>query len=214
MRNYILVFFGCLLFHLAGTWSLPLIDRDEPRFAEAAREMGERADFIVPYFNNQFRFDKPPLTYWFQVASYRVFGENDFAARFPTAVAAALVALVLFSWGKRLRSRRDFIVRNTLPRISDSSADFCSCWRWSAFGEFRRLFVRTANFSESGLESMWLNAQSLRWKDMVHRPSGRIWRFFPFILSPSSPVSFLGRSNYRRCGKISGRDATAPTNSC
>src|SRR5437870_1594329 len=103
MRNYIVLFVGCLLFHLAGTWSLPLIDRDEPRFAEAAREMRERADFVVPFFNNQFRFDKPPLTYWFQVASYRVFGENDFAARFPTAVAAALVALVLFGWGKQVR---------------------------------------------------------------------------------------------------------------
>jgi 4-amino-4-deoxy-L-arabinose transferase-like glycosyltransferase len=106
MRNYIVLFVGCLLFHLAGTWSLPLIDRDEPRFAEAAREMRERVDFIVPYFNNQFRFDKPPLTYWFQVASYRVFGENDFAARFPTAVAASLVALVLFSWGKRMQNER------------------------------------------------------------------------------------------------------------
>jgi 4-amino-4-deoxy-L-arabinose transferase-like glycosyltransferase len=106
MRNYIVLFVGCLLFHLAGTWSLPLIDRDEPRFAEAAREMRERVDFIVPYFNNQFRFDKPPLTYWFQVASYRVFGENDFAARFPSAVAASLVALVLFSWGKRMQNEK------------------------------------------------------------------------------------------------------------
>jgi len=106
MRNYIALFLGCLLFHLAGTWSLPLIDRDEPRFAEAAREMRERGDYIVPYFNNQFRFDKPPLTYWLQVASYRIFGEDDFGARFPTAVAAALVALLLFSWGKRLGNER------------------------------------------------------------------------------------------------------------
>jgi 4-amino-4-deoxy-L-arabinose transferase-like glycosyltransferase len=106
MRNYIVLFVGCLLFHLAGTWSLPLIDRDEPRFAEAAREMRERADFIVPYFNNQFRFDKPPLTYWLQVASYRVFGENDFAARFPTAIAAALVAVVLLAWGRQLRDEK------------------------------------------------------------------------------------------------------------
>jgi len=103
MRNYIVLFLGCLLLHVAGTWSLPLIDRDEPRFAEAAREMRERGDYIVPYFNNQFRFDKPPLTYWSQVASYRFFGENDFAARFPTAVAAALVALLLFAWGTRVR---------------------------------------------------------------------------------------------------------------
>src|SRR5256714_3432129 len=102
MRNYTVLFVGCLLFHLAGTWSLPLIDRDEPRFAEAAREMRERAVFIVPYSNNKFRLDKPPLTYWFQVASYRVFGENDFAARFPTAIAAALVAVILLAWGQQL----------------------------------------------------------------------------------------------------------------
>ena len=106
MRNYVVIFLGCLLLHVAGTWSLPLIDRDEPRFAEASREMRERGDYIIPYFNNQFRFDKPPLTYWFQIASYRIFGENDFAARFPTAVAAALVALVLFAWGKRVRDAR------------------------------------------------------------------------------------------------------------
>ena len=76
--KYTILFFACVLFHIAGTWSLPLMDRDEPRFAEASREMIERGNYVVPYFNNQFRFDKPPLTYWAQVVSYRIFGENDF----------------------------------------------------------------------------------------------------------------------------------------
>src|SRR5436309_4052760 len=105
-RNFSLLFFGCLLFHLAGTWTLPLVDRDEPRFAEASREMIERGDYIVPYFNNQYRFDKPPLTYWFQVPSYRMFGQNDFAARFPTAIAASLTALIIFAWGRRIENVR------------------------------------------------------------------------------------------------------------
>lgn len=82
---------------------MPLVDRDEPRFAEASREMIERGDYVVPYFNNRYRFDKPPLTYWFQVASYRIFGENAFAARLPSALAAALTALVIFAWGRRLQ---------------------------------------------------------------------------------------------------------------
>ena len=102
IRNYALLFVGSLLFHLAGTWSLPLVDRDEPRFAEASREMIQRSDYVVPYFNNHFRLDKPPLTYWAQVASYRLFGENDFAARFPSAIAAALAALSIFAWGTRV----------------------------------------------------------------------------------------------------------------
>src|SRR5438046_3272487 len=90
LGNYALLFFGCVLFHIAGTWSLPLIDRDEPRFAEASREMLERGDYVIPFFNNQYRFDKPPLTYWAQAASYAAFGENDFAARLPSTIAAAL----------------------------------------------------------------------------------------------------------------------------
>jgi len=101
-----LVFFCSLLLHVAGTWSIPLIDRDEPRFAEASREMRERGDYVIPYFNDKYRFDKPPLIYWTQIASYRLFGENDFAARLPSAVAAALTAVLLFAWGRRLGSER------------------------------------------------------------------------------------------------------------
>src|SRR5436853_4111992 len=106
LGNYALLFFGCVLFHIAGTWSLPLIDRDEPRFAEAAREMTERGDYIVPRFNNQLRLDKPPLAYWAQVASFSIFGENDFAARFPSALAAALVALSILAWGRQIGGER------------------------------------------------------------------------------------------------------------
>jgi 4-amino-4-deoxy-L-arabinose transferase-like glycosyltransferase len=106
VRNYALLFAGCVFFHIAGTWNLPLIDRDEPRFAEASREMIERGDYVVPYFNDHFRFDKPPLTYWAQIASYKIFGQNDFAARFPSAIAAALTALSIFAWGAHVGTAR------------------------------------------------------------------------------------------------------------
>jgi 4-amino-4-deoxy-L-arabinose transferase-like glycosyltransferase len=106
IRNFALIFFGALLLHVAGTWIIPLVDRDEPRFAEASREMRERGDYVIPYFNDKYRFDKPALIYWTQMGSYSVFGENDFAARFPSAVAAALTALVLYAWGRRLEGER------------------------------------------------------------------------------------------------------------
>jgi 4-amino-4-deoxy-L-arabinose transferase-like glycosyltransferase len=104
--NYALLFLGCLLFHIIGTWSIPLVDRDEPRFAEASREMIEGSDYVVPHFNNQLRLDKPPLAYWAQVASFRIFGENDFAARFPSPIAAALVAMSILAWGSRVGGNR------------------------------------------------------------------------------------------------------------
>src|SRR6516162_4512683 len=171
MRNYIVLFLGCLLLHVAGTWSLPLIDRDEPRFAEASREMRQRGDYIVPYFNNQFRFDKPPLTYWFQVASYRIFGENDFAARFPTAVAAALVVLVLFAWGKRVRDERAgwwaaIIFTLSLQTFVHAKAAVADMWLV--------LFVTLAH--RAGWELLDLNAQ--RPTSNTQRPIGYWWVLF------------------------------------
>jgi 4-amino-4-deoxy-L-arabinose transferase-like glycosyltransferase len=106
VRRAALLFVAALLFHCAGTWSLPLIDQAEPRFAEASREMRERGDYVVPYFNNHERFDKPPLIYWLQVGSYHLFGENDFAARFPSVLASAFTALLLFFWGRRMADER------------------------------------------------------------------------------------------------------------
>jgi len=106
IRKFALVFFGALVLHTAGTWLIPLVDRDEPRFSEASREMRERNDFVVPYLNNKYRFDKPPFIYWTQIASYQFLGENDFAARLPSGIAAALTAVLLFAWGRRLGTER------------------------------------------------------------------------------------------------------------
>src|SRR5216683_2764236 len=77
-----------LVLFLSGNWILPLMDRDEPRFAEASREMLQRDELVIPWFNGQYRFDKPPLIYWCQMACYRVLGENAFAARLPSALFA------------------------------------------------------------------------------------------------------------------------------
>jgi len=68
--------------------------------------MRQRSDYVIPFFNDKYRFDKPALIYWTQIASYSVFGENDFAARFPSAVAAALTALLLYGWGRRAGGER------------------------------------------------------------------------------------------------------------
>jgi 4-amino-4-deoxy-L-arabinose transferase-like glycosyltransferase len=91
-----------LVLLLSGTWIAPLMDRDEPRFAEAAREMRQRQDWIIPWFNGQYRFDKPPLIYWCQAACYQVLGESAWAARLPSAGFGTATALLLVLWGRRL----------------------------------------------------------------------------------------------------------------
>ena len=61
--NLALFLLGAVLLYSIGNWSLPLIDRDEPRFAEASREMRQSGNFVVPRLNGEYRFDKPPLIY-------------------------------------------------------------------------------------------------------------------------------------------------------
>lgn len=91
-----------LVLLLAGNWILPLTDRDETRFAEASHEMLQRGDYVVPWFNGQWRFDKPVLIYWCQSASYRLFGENPFAARLPSVLFTTATAWLLVRWGRKV----------------------------------------------------------------------------------------------------------------
>src|SRR5437762_2744228 len=82
-----------------------LWDDDEPRNAACAREMLERGDPIVPTFNHQWRTDKPALLYWLMMGSYTVFGANEFAARFPSAVLGLSTALLVYHLGRLLFRR-------------------------------------------------------------------------------------------------------------
>lgn len=97
-RNYIKIIFVILLFYIffSGIGSYGLLSKDEPRYAGCALEMIENHNWIVPKFNFQNRFDKPPLFYWLIAISYKVLKVNEFASRVPSAISAIL--LVLFTW--------------------------------------------------------------------------------------------------------------------
>ncbi len=72
-----------------------LVSPDEPRYAEIPREMIATGDYITPHLNGAVYFEKPPLLYWANALSMRVFGETPFAARLPTRLAAVGTALLL-----------------------------------------------------------------------------------------------------------------------
>ena len=89
-----------ILYLVPGIINLPLLDRDEPRFAQATIEMIEKKEWIVPYFNNDYRFDKPPLTYWWMRLNYSLFGKQEWTARLHSVLASWLTALILFQISK------------------------------------------------------------------------------------------------------------------
>ncbi|KGF79017.1 hypothetical protein IA69_26665 [Massilia sp. JS1662] len=88
------------LFHNLG--SIPLFDVDEGAFGEATREMLARGDYVSTWLNGQPRFDKPILIYWLQAASVRLFGLDEFALRFPSALAATAWVAAIYAFVRRV----------------------------------------------------------------------------------------------------------------
>ena len=127
--------------------------------------MMERHDYVVPFFNNSYRFDQPPFTYWAQIASYKIFGVTDFAARFPSGLAAALVAVVLLAWGRRIGGDRvgwwaALIFSLSLQTVEHAKAAVADMWlvlfvtlaHWAGYELLR-------NRLEEGRKRSTLNAQ-------------------------------------------------------
>ena len=85
-----------------GLGGAPLFDKDEGAFCEATREMIASGNYLMPFMNGEPRYDKPILIYWLQAASVKVFGLNEFALRFPSAVAAAFWAWVVYRFARRM----------------------------------------------------------------------------------------------------------------
>ena len=96
-----IVGFG-ILFFIPFLGNVHLFDWDEINFAESAREMIESGDYLTVRINFEPFWQKPPLFIWMQVLSMKIFGINEFAARFPNAVCGIITLLILFGIGRRI----------------------------------------------------------------------------------------------------------------
>jgi 4-amino-4-deoxy-L-arabinose transferase-like glycosyltransferase len=89
-----------------GLGSLALVGPDEPRYAQVAREMYVSGDYVSPTLCGCHWFEKPVLLYWLEVASYHVFGVNEWSARFPSALLATITVLLLMFGLRELLGQR------------------------------------------------------------------------------------------------------------
>ncbi len=81
---------------------IPLLDPDEPVYAETPKEMFQFNEFISPRIYGEYWYDKPPMYYWLVAGAYKLFGINEFAARFPSALLAVICVLIVYKSGRRL----------------------------------------------------------------------------------------------------------------
>lgn len=102
--HYAILIVVHLLMTLPNLGAHSLWDMDEGVNAESAREMLESGNWITPYFNYEVRTSKPAMNCWIVALSYKLFGINEFAARFPSVLFGLGSVLVTYEFGRRLFS--------------------------------------------------------------------------------------------------------------
>jgi 4-amino-4-deoxy-L-arabinose transferase-like glycosyltransferase len=103
-RHAWLFWLGFALLWFCSLGHNTLIHPDEGRYASISLGMLQTGDWITPRLNGLLYFEKPPLQYWIGALCFKLFGINEFAARFWPALSGFLsVAAVGFSakklWG-------------------------------------------------------------------------------------------------------------------
>jgi 4-amino-4-deoxy-L-arabinose transferase-like glycosyltransferase len=95
------LFYG--LVPLFGGAALGLVGADEPRYAQVAREMLARNDYVTPILYGQPWLEKPALYYWRAMFSFREFGIHDWSARLPSASFAFTLIVLIYLHMRRFR---------------------------------------------------------------------------------------------------------------
>src|SRR6266511_4344086 len=108
-----------LLGFLPGFFSIPPIDRDEARFAQATKQMIETGDYVDIRFQDESRYKKPAGIYWLQALAVK------------SAEAAGLPDAPVKIWLYRIPSLIVLFVVLTAATLSavDRSARWLLAWR-------------------------------------------------------------------------------------
>jgi 4-amino-4-deoxy-L-arabinose transferase-like glycosyltransferase len=155
----ILVFsIALLLFFLR--LGAPLLEPQEPRYAEIPRQMLAEGRWLVPVLHGEAYLDKPPLLYWLVMAGYTVFGANDWTARLIPAFAGLSTVLLTYLWGRRAASER---------------AGLCGALILCLSAGF---VYRQRMLNMDSLLCLWLTAALAAAHTALARPGGLSWRWW------------------------------------
>ncbi len=106
IRYQLIIVAAAAVIFFVNLGSTGLWDMDEALYSACAREMLERDNWVVPWFNGDMFPEKPPLMFWTMIAGFKLFGVNEFGARFFSAVLGAATALLAFHLGRLLFNPR------------------------------------------------------------------------------------------------------------
>lgn len=165
-RFSLLVLLFFLFAYLLPLGARGLIVPDEARYAEIPREMIASGDWVVPHLDGVRYFEKPALGYWVHAGSLMLFGDNNFAIRFPSAVTVGLSALLLYFLVYGVS--RDLDKESRLTAILTSLV-FLSCFEVFAVGNTAVLDSLFSFFLTATVVTIYLASEAPPWssREMV-----------------------------------------------
>lgn len=160
-----------IFFLLPGATTMPLLEPDEGRNAEVAREMLRGGDWITPHYNGYPYLDKPAPFFWLVAASFKTFGVSEWAARLPSGLAALATMLLIWFLARRMFGFEEALLSGlvlvTSPLvlifsrlvIFDMTLTFLItaalvCFWWEESKPERRLIVDLAMFAAMGMATI------------------------------------------------------------
>ena len=152
MKRFALVLAALVLFvYFFGLGSYALIDPDEGRYAEIAREMLESGDYVTPRLNYVKYFEKPVLHYWMTAISFGVLGQNEFAARLAPVLCALGGIGLTFMLGRQMWGFRSAVY---------AAAILSTSLLWFAIARLNILDMTVSFFITLSVAGFWMGTRN------------------------------------------------------
>lgn len=170
-RDLLILLLASSCLFLIAVGSLPLIEPDEGRNAEVAREMLASGEGVTAHFDRLTYLDKPAVFFWLVATSFRAFGVSEWAARLPSALAALATVLVTWALARRLFDGRTglragvILATSPLPLVLgrlvvfDMTLTFfvtiaLACFAWAGWKPERPAWLDALMFGAMGLATL------------------------------------------------------------
>ena len=205
---FLFLFAGILIFW--GNSGIYLWNQDEAAYAGFGLNIWEGKNWLIPDFPWSDVHRKTPLHFWFIAISYFIFGVNEFAVRFSSAVAILATLSVIFFWGKRIWGEKRmfvscFVLLSSILFVSiakiavtdatllffETVTALCLAL-YITFTEKKWVYIFWAAIAMGMLTKgppIVIFSGSMGLLLLIFHPDGkRIWKFKPFLFFPISLI--------------------------
>ncbi len=167
-KSILLLVALCVVVYLPGMAGIPPLDRDEPRYAQATKQMIETGDYTRIYFQDSFRNKKPVGIYWLQSASVKLMGgssvkDSIWPYRLPSLLCTLGTVLLVFRLGSLLAGRAQGLlaallmaITPLLVAVSHVATTDATLLFFTTLAQFNLIRIYLAN--RQGNKPRWINA--------------------------------------------------------